>query len=235
MGGEQLQPNSRVINFTRIFHAKKPPWDQGKPNSKTECRPRCVFPNKYTASTKNIQRKNPLPHIHKNTPLFNTHLESRASINQQLLEISIEPRPRLGRRFHRRLLPTSSIISNRTRIRRPITLTTRLHPHKRIYQGIASVARRTSTEPGTAGIAPITLLDLTGGLHARAALVDDEFRVGPAVGGEDGGEGVDEAFLVAVGVGGGVRGTVKHMLVIYHEEVVWNGGIAHQVARDQAL
>lgn len=69
---------------------------------------------------------------------------------------------------------------------------------------MSGVAGGPHAEAGADGIAPVTLQELAGGLLSTAALVDDVVGVGPALSGERGGDGLDVALLVAVGVGGGV-------------------------------
>lgn len=62
-------------------------------------------------------------------------------------------------------------------------------------------------------------------------MVDDEVGVGPAVGGERGGECVDEAFFVAVGVGGSDGGAGEKLVGDWEEK----GCGDYQVARSQPL
>ena len=115
-----------------------------------------------------------------------------------------------------------------------IRLTTGLDPDEGINKRITGIRGRTRAEASAAGVAPMALLDLASGLLAGAADVDDELGVGPAVGGQDGGDGGDESLLVAVDVGGGVDGAKNAWLVRIQGMRRRRGG-SYQVAMDQAL
>jgi hypothetical protein len=101
-----------------------------------------------------------------------TNLQSRLSILNQVLKIRLVPRSRLGTRAERILLSTKAIIPGSARIARSIRLATRLDPHKRIDEGVASGARGTHTEASALDVAPVAPL-LAQARHAVAARVDD--------------------------------------------------------------
>jgi len=93
--------------------------------------------------------------------------------------------------------------------RSTIGVATGLDPDEGIDGRVSRVTAGPLAEAGSDDIAPITLLDLAGGLLSAAALVNDVVGVRPALFGERGGYGLDVALLVAVGVGGSVCGAVK--------------------------
>ncbi len=79
-------------------------------------------------------------------------LEGRVRILKQLLKVRLKPTPRLRRRRPRIRKSAMRIIPRRARIARPIALTPRLHPHKRILVAIPRVRRRPHPNP-----VPLTL------------------------------------------------------------------------------
>lgn len=81
----------------------------------------------------------------------------------------LEPSPRLRRRLKSITIPTMRIIPRRTRIRSPITLATRFHPHKSIFEGIACVSGGSNTETGAFYVAPVAPGGLLGWLDAVSA------------------------------------------------------------------
>jgi hypothetical protein len=133
------------------------------------------------------------------------------SILQQLLEVSLEPSPRLRSRHQRVSIPTVGIIARSARVARPITLSARLNPNQRINKRISRVGRGQASKPSSLDIAPVAPRLLLRWLHAAAALVDDEVRV-PAVACEQRRDRVDVQLLVvvlvALRVGGRGRGVV---------------------------
>lgn len=108
----------------------------------------------------------PLP-----TPYHNT-LEGRLSISQQLLKVNLVPLSCLRRRVEGILLSTERIIPRRRSIRRPIRLTTRLNPHKRIGIARPGSPRRPDAETRALNIAPVTPLLAQPG-NGIASRVDD--------------------------------------------------------------
>lgn len=145
-------------------------------------------------------------HVHAHqTQHLSHHLERRVGINQQLLEIRLEPRPCLRSRLQRIRIPTVGIVPRASTVTRTITLTTRLDPNKSVEQWVTSVSARASTKASTDNIAPVAPSLLLRRLDTIAARVRDEVgRV--AVLGEQRSEGVDVQLLVVVAVALGVGG-----------------------------
>lgn len=126
-------------------------------------------------------------------------LKRRVGINKQLLEIRLEPGPRLGRRLQRIRISTVGIVARAGAVRSAIALTTGLNPDKSIEQWVAGVSTGARTKARADDIAPVAPGLLLGGLHAVAAGVGDE--VGwVAVLGEQRGESVDVQLLVVITV-----------------------------------
>lgn len=139
-------------------------------------------------------------------PSKTRRLESRVSVLKQLLKVSLEPLASLRSRLEGIGKTAVEIVANSRSVAGTIGLTARLDPDKGVSQRGASVGGGADTEAGADGVAPVALLDLAGGLLAGTAGVDDELG-GEAGGVEQGGEGLDVALLIVVGVGGGVRGS----------------------------
>lgn len=142
-----------------------------------------------------------------------TPLKRRISIPKQLLKVSLEPRPRLRRRLQRILVSAVRIVPFRRGVAGAVRLAARLDPDDRVDVLVARVGAGPHAEAGVDHVAPVALLDLGGGLHAAAALVDDE--VGwEALGFEKRAECVDKADFVEVGVRlGVVRGGAERVSV----------------------
>lgn len=156
----------------------------------------------------------PFPlHLLNHQPFFTsipsaktTRLESRVSVLEQLLKVSLEPLASLRGRLESIRETAVEVIAGSGGVGGTVGLATGLDPDEGVGDGGAGVGGGAGAEAGADGVAPVTLLDLARGLHAGAARVDDELG-GEAGGVEQRGEGLDEALLIVVGVGGGVRGS----------------------------
>jgi len=120
------------------------------------------------------------------------------------------------------------IVASSARVASTIALSTRLDPNNGIDKRIAGVGGRQATEPSALDIAPVAPLLLRGGLHAAAALVDDEVRV-PAVALEQRRDGVDVQFLVVVLVALRVRRRGRGVIAVVVRDV------GHQAAEGFGL
>lgn len=88
-----------------------------------------------------------------------------------------------------------------------ITLSTWLDPDEGVDEGITGVGGWAGSEAGAADVAPVSPLNTATWLDTGAGGIDDE--VGwETLGGQERGEGVDVALLVAVGVGAGEGGAL---------------------------
>lgn len=97
------------------------------------------------------------------------------------------------------------VVAGSTGVRGTIRLTTRLDPDKGIQEAVTSVGRGTNTEASALRVAPVTPLDLTGGLLARTALVGNEVSARPAILLQQRAHCVNETLLIVDGGALGIR------------------------------
>lgn len=92
--------------------------------------------------------------------------EGRVGVCQQLLEVSVKPRSRLGSWFQRVLRTAVCIVSRSGGVRSAIAFTPWLNPHESVHIWVSSFGSRSSAESSADQVAPVTPFQLLGRLRA---------------------------------------------------------------------
>ena len=103
-------------------------------------------------------------------PLNSTHhLKGGVGVGQELLEVSLEPLSSLRSGLEGVLKTTVEIVALSGLVGGSVRLATGLNPDEGINELIAGLGSGADTESSVDDVAPVTLLDLGGGLDTVAA------------------------------------------------------------------
>ena len=100
-----------------------------------------------------------------------TRLESRVGVGKKLHEVVLEPSTSLGSRLERIRVAAVGVVPHRARVRRTVTLATRLDPHVGVEKRVVGGRAGADTEASANDVAPIAPSLLFGRLDTVAAYV----------------------------------------------------------------
>lgn len=161
--------------------------------------------------------------------------EGWVGVDEQLLEVGLEPLTGFWGRLESIGLSAVGVVSDGRGVGGTVTLTTWLDPDISVKERISGWSIWAETESSSDSIAPISPSELTGWLLSGSTLVDDEVSW-ETVGLEDRSKSVNVTLLVAVGVSLSVRwagrdgpGIVVGNVGSKTTEGLWRSGILVKV------